>query len=209
MKNKTFKVNDKVIVFDQPGVITKVLNETSTPYIYDVKFDNTNKTYPVENYHIKFAGDITERIKTIEDACNELGEHHPFVRMYNEGNNSCIAGMNGNLKDVMAYFALRIIVAALNEGWTPKFVPGERRWYPWFVLLTQEEIEDMDEENRRVVGRANNFAYANGGLVCSYASYASSGSGTSNGSRLAFRTEELAEYAGRQFAQIFADFIFA
>ena len=57
--------------------------------------------------------DITERIKTFEDACNELGIEHPFVRSYNLWMNYGAY----NQPDVDAYLKLRIIAAALNEGW--------------------------------------------------------------------------------------------
>ena len=41
-----------------------------------------------------------------------------------------------------------------------------------------------EESNGRVVSRANNNANVSGGLAYTYASYASSGSSTSGGSRL-------------------------
>lgn len=65
-----------------------------------------------------------------------------------------------------------------------------------------------EEEKCRVVGRASSNAGANGGLVCSNASSVSANSNTNFGSRLAFKNEELAEYAAKQFGEIFADFCF-
>ncbi|UWG05573.1 MAG: hypothetical protein [Bacteriophage sp.] len=59
---------------------------------------------------------VTERIKTFEDACNELGEDHPFVRSYNSYASN-IHEDNKNDTDILAYLKLRIITAALNEGW--------------------------------------------------------------------------------------------
>ena len=62
----------------------------------------------------------------------------------------------------------------------------------------------MDEAKRatcRVVGRSYYNANASGGVAFASAYYASSASYASNGSRLAFRTEELAEYAGKQFIE--------
>lgn len=56
--------------------------------------------------------DITERIKTFEDACNELGVEHPFVRSYNLWKNYG----EYNQPDADAYFKLRIIVAALMRA---------------------------------------------------------------------------------------------
>ena len=151
--------------------------------------------------------DITNRIKTFEDACNELGSSHSLVLAYQNTNlrDEEVAKPN---KDIIAYMKLRIIVAALNEGWKPQFIPGEYRWFPYFILYTKDEIDKMDEETKaRVVYRSISNAYAFGGV-----SYASSSSDSASvyaaiGSRLAFKTEELAEYAGKQFAEIYADFM--
>ena len=51
-------------------------------------------------------------------------------------------------------------------------------------------------------------ANAYGGLVYSNANNASSFSNTNYGVRLAFSNRDLAEYAGRQFIDIWADFVF-
>lgn len=155
---------------------------------------------------------VAERIKTFEDACNELGEDHPMVSVYDalvtraNGEQSLAEWMG---KDVVAFLKLRIITEALNEGWHPKFTEDEYRYYPWFYIYTKEEYDNFsEEEKRRCVGRANNYAYANGGLVCASAYSASSYSYTNNGARLAFSNRDLAEYAGRQFIDIWADFVF-
>ena len=81
--------------------------------------------------------DIMERVKTFEDACRELGEEHPFVRSYNGYTNN-IHENNKNDTDILAYLKLRIICAALNEGWEPQFTEDEWRYYPWFWLYTQK-----------------------------------------------------------------------
>ena len=155
---------------------------------------------------------VTERIKTFEDACNELGEDHPMVSVYD----ALVSGANVEQslakwmgKDVVAFLKLRIIADALNEGWHPKFTEDEYRYYPWFYIYTKEEYDNFsEEEKRRCVGRASNYASANGGLVYSYASYASSFSSANYGVRLAFSNRDLAEYAGKQFIDIWADFVF-
>lgn len=152
---------------------------------------------------------ITERVKTFEDACAVLGENHLYVQMFQDiYTKSEKAGANVN-SDVVAYLKLRIITAALNEGWEPQFTSDEWRWYPWFRLLTKSDIEELSEEERcRVVGRACGNVYAYGGLVCANAGYVSTFSSTYYGSRLAFKSEELAYYAGTQFAEIYANFCF-
>lgn len=149
--------------------------------------------------------DVTERIKTFEDACRELGMEHPFVVAYDAWimNEEFDAQL-----DIIAYLKLRIIAAALNEGWEPTFGKDEWRYFPWFCIYSKEELEEMDEEERsRVVGRAYSGASANGGLACAGAGSASSVSGADNGSRLAFKSEELAVYCGQQFIDIWVDFI--
>lgn len=144
---------------------------------------------------------VMERVKTFKDACNELGiEHDKWVQDKKD------LGLEA---DVIAYLKLRIIAAALNEGWKPQFTTDEYRYFPWFYLYTQSEIDEMSEEEKsRVVYRSDSNAYANGGVACASASYDSSSTGTSIGSRLAFKTRELAEYAGRQFVEIWADYVF-
>ncbi len=89
--------------------------------------------------------DITERVKTFEDACRELGEEHPFVSAYT----AWIKHEEfDDQEDILAYMKLRIICAALNEGWEPQFTEDEWRYYPWFWLYTQKEINDMDEDEK-------------------------------------------------------------
>ena len=150
---------------------------------------------------------IMDRIKTFEDACDELGSEHPMVLAYRNTNlrDEEVADEN---KDVIAYLKLRIIVAALNEGWEPQFMPGEYRWSPYYVLYTKDEIEEMDETTKaRVVFRSCGGAFAGGGVSCAGSSSGAACVGAVVGSRLAFKSEELAEYAGKQFVEIFSDFI--
>lgn len=154
--------------------------------------------------------DITERVKTFEDACNELGQDHPFVKLYNLYVVTVTKGaMRDTDKDVFIYLKLRIITAALNEGWEPQFTEDEYRYYPWFALFTQSELNEMsDDKKGRVVGRASSNSGVFGGLAFANVGSASSYSSGYYGSRLAFRTRELADYAGRQFVELYADFVF-
>lgn len=151
---------------------------------------------------------ITERVKTYEDAVRELGEKHPFVE-FAESAKWRYEGIVG--ADIVAYLKLRVIVAALNEGWEPQFTEGERRWYGWYCIVSKSEYDAMsddDKANCRCVGRSYGNANASGGLVYSNAYCVSSYSNTSYSARLAFKSEELAEYAAKQFAELFGDFCF-
>ena len=147
-----------------------------------------------------FASSVMERVKTFQDALNELGDDHPLVRQF-----VCVCNIafnNSGVKldaDIIAYLKLRIIAAALNEGWEPKFTKDEYRYYPYFYLI--------DEDKKRCVGRSHDSANANGGLVYASPSYGSASSYAYDGVRLAFKTRELAEYAGKQFIDIWTDYI--
>ena len=145
--------------------------------------------------------DVRKRIKTFEDACREIGID---AEAWNRDKISL-----GLEPDVLAFLKLRIIVKALNEGWEPQFTEDECRYYPWFILYTREEYNKLDEEEKsRVVYRSNYHAHALGGVSCAYADYGSSNTGANFGVRLAFKTSELAAYCGRQFLDIWADFVF-
>lgn len=151
---------------------------------------------------------ITERVNTFEDAVKELGESHPLIAAYN-GYKSAIDPVVAEDADVVAYLKLRIIAAALNEGWKPQFTDDEYRYYPWFVLYTEEEYNELDEEEKsRVVFRSSSNAYARGGVAVSSAYYDSSNTYSYIGSRLAFKNSDLARYAGKQFLDIWADYVF-
>ena len=154
---------------------------------------------------------ITERIKTFEDACKELGRRAEEGDQL-AGNILCDYESNADnisVPETVAYMKLCIIVAALNEGWTPQFTTDERRYFPWFYLYTKEELAKMDLEKRtRVVLRSSNVAYASGGVACAFAFYDSSYAHTYYGSRLAFKSRDLAVYAGKTFTREYADFVF-
>ena len=144
--------------------------------------------------------DITERVKSFEDACRELGKSHPLVCQYN-----AIDDVDTNLN---AYLKLRIICAALNEGWEPKFTEDEVRWYPWFWLYTTQEIEDMDEQEKQERHLISTGDYETGYAGFAYASScnAPSNASTNVGSRLCLKSEALAVYCGKQFIDLWADF---
>lgn len=151
---------------------------------------------------------VTSRIKTFEDARAELGDDNQLVRSYMSVKYGCSYATSED-KDLEAFLKMRIITAALNEGWQPNYTVCEMRWYPYFSLVPQEDIEEMsDEEKSRVVCRANSNASAFGGLVYAHAYNASTHSHSGVGSRVTFKSKELAEYAGQQFKEIYADFCF-
>ena len=154
--------------------------------------------------------DIMERIKTFDDALQELntkalsGDETAAILLADYESNAD----NIENPQILAYMRLAIIAYALNEGWEPKFTTDEYRYYPWFCLYTQNEIDEMDEEDKgRVLGRSDSYASANAGVAYSSTRFASTYSGASYGGRLCFKTRDLAEYAGKQFLDIWAEFM--
>lgn len=150
--------------------------------------------------------DIKERVKTFDDAVAILGnDNQAVIDYYAIADKTCT-------EDILAFAKLRVIAEAMNEGWKPKFDGDECRYYPWFYIYTKEEYEKLDEDKKkecRVVGRLYFNSNANGGLVYAIALNASSYSFSNYGSRLAFKTRELAKYCGKQFIDIWAEYLFS
>lgn len=151
---------------------------------------------------------ITERVKTFEDACKELGEDHKLVQQF-----KAIQEAIEEDKEATAYFKLGIITAALNEGWKPDFTnDDEYRYYPYCLLYTKEEIEKKDDEwkdehNLQLwFGGGDSNAGAYCGLAAAASYYAWSPANANRSARLAHKTEELAIYSGKQFMELWANY---
>lgn len=118
---------------------------------------------------------ITNRVKTLLDACNILDVRPPTL-------SKLFGGIYDDYDSALAYLKLSIIARALNEGWKPNWNDrDERKYVPWF-------------KTKMGVG----FSY------CGCGDWLSN---TSVGSRLCYKTQELAEYAGEQFIDIYRDFL--
>lgn len=152
---------------------------------------------------------VTERIKTLDDACRELGSNHPLVVEFNNSRNWTHSA------DTMAYLALKIIVSALNEGWNQETERLDSEltdtkqhnngcfYYPFFNYYSNEEVERVGvEQCGQFVKKVTN------GWLGLYKSYCCTPSLIDGlGMRLALRSEKLAEYCGEQFIDIWADFL--
>lgn len=155
---------------------------------------------------------VMERIKTFEDACRELGKRAES----NEGIALLLADYESNAdniktKGTLAYMKLCIIAAALNEGWEPQFTKDEYRWFPWFTLWTEEELKEKSEEwkadHKLWLFGGYSFDGAACGLAYEYSVSAWSNSDSLVSARLAVKSEELADYFGKQFIDIWADYV--
>lgn len=91
----------------------------------------------------------------------------------------------GLTKNDIAYQKMVVIVEALNEGWKPDVCNSNvERWYPWFKPL----------------GSPSSFAFDD-----SYYAYEYAVAGS--GSRLALKSEQLADYCGKQFLELWKEML--
>lgn len=128
--------------------------------------------YKEEDYE-----EITDRVKTYEDACKVLG-----VEPINEQN----AKAQGFRSDEIARRKLETIAAALNEGWKPDWNNTDQyKYYPYFYI----------QENAKGKGSAG-LSYATTAIAATntYATF---------GSRLCFYASRLARYASNQFTDLY------
>ena len=151
---------------------------------------------------------VTERIKTFEDACEVLGDEHPLVKEY-------WGVVNVDLditQDLIAYLKLRIIAAALNEGWEPMYTQDECRYSPYFKIYTLAEYDCKGEEWKQkhplLLWGGAAARVSSCGLVASPTGNAWTTAWPTLGSRLTVKSEKLAVYFGTQFSEIWKDYIF-
>jgi hypothetical protein len=115
-----------------------------------------------------FSQKIMDRVKTFEDAREVLNvAPHTIVSIYDS-------------PDEDAYKQLKIIVKALNEGWTPDWNNSNQpKCWPWFELKGGFRFTRV------------NFHFTRSTV----------------GSRLCFKSRELAEYAAKQFEDLYKRFL--
>lgn len=162
--------------------------------------------------------DDYKTIKSYEDACDVLG----LSPILSENRNKALCAQfpdhydfRQNMpKHIIALMKLEIISRAL---WGKSFEPepdaegNKIYWYPWFALYTKDEVDRMSDEERKslcsalLAGDAIAGAYAGFGYLGT--DYRSSYSGASLGFRLCQETEEKAAYFGRQFIELWAEYL--
>lgn len=162
--------------------------------------------------------DDYKTIKSYEDACEVLG----LSPILSENRNKALCAQfpdhydfRQNMpKHIIALMKLEIISRAL---WGKSFQPKpdaegkEIYWYPWFALYTKDEVKQMSDEDRKSTlgalfgGSANHGAYAGFGYLDAFAR--SSHSNAALGFRLCQETQEKAEYFGRQFIELWAEYL--
>lgn len=121
--------------------------------------------------------DITERIKTYEDAvryCQETDEYRSLL-MANPI-------LPIDTEDLATYKKLKVICFALNEGSLPDYLnTNVKKWFPIFSLSS--------------------------GFGFSHSLHRYSNAAAHVGFRLCFKSEKLANYAGKQFQDLYQSYL--
>lgn len=121
---------------------------------------------------------ITDRIKTFDDVLEVL-EIDP-----DDFEEQC-----ENLEvDEVAYKKIKLIAKVLNEGWEPNWNDSNQaKYYPWPRVNANSS-------------KPSGFSFSDSDFICTYSpSYV--------GSRLCFKSSELAIYALEQFKEIYIPFL--
>ena len=85
---------------------------------------------------------------------------------------------------IIAYYKLTVIIRALNEGWEPDWANWSQwKYYNWFYVDSA-------------------------GFACALTYYTASNAYTFIGSRLCFKTRELATFARENFRELYYEYLF-
>lgn len=147
--------------------------------------------------------DITDKIKTFDDACKAIGLAGPeaLPELLQEKYAAIVPS------HIKAQLKLEIITLALNEGW--QHIPDGKHWayWPWFCLYTAGEIADMGKKGaeERAMINATDVSEVFSGLGFADSDSAWSLSYAYFGSRLAYKSRELARYSGKQFIELWKE----
>lgn len=159
--------------------------------------------------------DNYKSIKTYEDACEAL-EITPIYsdksadRAVCEHINEHWDYRQTMPKHIIALMKLETIAKALwGRNWEP--VPDtEGRnvfWYPWFALWTENEIKDLNNDQRGALLSAGADGGAIAGVGYLNTDRRSSYAAAYVGFRLCQETEEKAHYFGTQFVELWAEYL--
>ena len=147
-------------------------------------------------------------IRSYEDACEALSvepifnEPNPIMNLY---------GVEYEVEPhIIALMKLETISRALwGKDWMPEpDASGSKLfYYPVFALYTKYEIDNMDEDGRGAFLSASAPYGASACFGCLYTVGRSSSAGADNGFRLCQETREKALYLGKQFLELWAEYL--
>jgi hypothetical protein len=117
-----------------------------------------------------------KKIKTFEDACKALKRPTTLP---------VVKGLPAKHQEaVVAHYKLVTIAEAINEGWQPNWNDSdEYKYHPYFYVKASGK-------------KPSGFGLSFDGAVSWYTT-------TGVGSRLCFKSRELAEYAGKKFIKLY------
>ena len=119
---------------------------------------------------------ITEKVKSFEDACKVLKRDTTLPDF------TMIP--EKDRKPLIAHYKITVICEALNKGHIHDWNNGKRdKWYPYFYMKGSS---------------------SSGRFSFNYSGYLRSSSDC--GSRLCYKSEELADYAGTQFEDLYKEY---
>src|SRR5690554_1869097 len=129
-----------------------------------------------EIYFEEIPKNITERIKTIEDAIKELGDQDEEVIELRKMEKA------GITSHILYYQQIVVFTKALNEDWIADWSnSNQRKYFNWFEM-----------------GSSSGSVFRVSGCVDWHTD-------SSCGARLCFKSKELATYAGKQFESIYKE----
>lgn len=172
----------------------------------------TGKTATVESNRPSL--DDYKTIQSYEDACEALGENP--ILSENRGKALCAEFPDhwdyrqDMPKHIVALMKLETISRALwGRNFQPQPDAEGSKWfyYPWFALYTQDEINRMNDEDRGALLAASAHHGTYAGFGCLYANYRSSLSSAYVGFRLCQENAEKAEYFGKRFIKLWAEYL--
>ena len=138
----------------------------------------SRKAFVLESISLITPDKINVKVDSYEAAIEYLGRE----------NNACMCGIpDKHAKAMVAMYKLIIIAEAWNkaDGFVPDYSNSNQwKYYPWF-----------------------NYDHNTAGFVCAYASAVVSGAYADACSRLCFSTKERAAQFGKQFIDLWNDFL--
>lgn len=139
-------------------------------------------------------------IKTYDNACTALGEKVDEVALTNAG----------VPKHIIALMKLELVCKALWGGKVEVYPDSNGNclyYYPWFVLCTKYEVENIDNEGVCSLLSASAGCGASADFVFATAVFRSSYSIPHCGFRLCLDTYEKARYFGEQFLELWTQYL--
>ena len=132
--------------------------------------------------------DETKGLVTFEEAPKEVKERiktfEDVLKELGIDKQTFLNGLEGLSSDEVAYRKIKLIAKAFNEGWVPDWTNSNQyKYYPWFVMGSPSGVG------------FSSYVYA---FWDAYSSV---------GSRLCFKSGELAKHVGQLFIDDYRDFL--